>query len=236
MLNKSKKGNNKIPLKLKDNLVDDDAEVASAFNEFFCSIAQNLQDKIPDYGNFQDYVTGLKSSNSFFFTAVTKSEMSKVIKSLNFTKGTGDFSIPKKVFKLIPNELTEILTLLINLTFETGIFPTSLKIVKVIPIFKNKGSNQDVKNFRPISLLSNIDKKLVHSRLTSFFLKHKLFFSKQFGFRKSHSTNQALITLTEQSLDKGECLRVLVVCLLICKKLLTLWITISFYANLNSMA
>ena len=89
MLNKSKKGNNKISLKLKDNLVDDDAEVASAFNEFFCSIAQNLQDKIPDYGNFQDYVTGLKSSNSFFFTAVTKSEMSKVIKSLNFTKGTG---------------------------------------------------------------------------------------------------------------------------------------------------
>ena len=169
MLHKSKKGNNKISLKLKDNLVDDDAEVASAFNEFFCSIAQNLQDKIPDYGNFQDYVTGLKSSNSFFFTAVTKSEMSKVIKSLNFTKCTGDFSIPKQVFKLIPNELTEILTSLINLTFETGIFPTSLKIVKVIPIFKNKGSNQDLNNFRPISLLSNIDKKLVHSRLTSIF-------------------------------------------------------------------
>ena len=67
--------------KSKDTLLDDNTKVASAFNEFFSSIAQNLQDKIPDYGNFQDYVTGLNSPNSFFFTAVTQSEMNKIIKS-----------------------------------------------------------------------------------------------------------------------------------------------------------
>lgn len=41
---------------------------------------------------------------------------------------------------------------------ETGKFIDSLKLVKVIPIFKNKGSPFEVTNYRPISLLSNIDK------------------------------------------------------------------------------
>ena len=136
--------------------------------------------------------------------------MLKTIKSLNHSKGTGDFSIPKQIFHCIPNELATILTSLINITFETGIFPESLKIVKVIPIFKNKGSEFETNNYRPISLLSNVDKifeKLVHNRLTSFFNKHNLFYNKQFGFRRAHSTYHTLISLTEkirQSLDKGQ--------------------------------
>ena len=47
----------------------------------------------------------------------------------------------------------------------------------------------------------------MHTRLTSFFLKHNLFFNQQFGFRKSHSTIQTLITLTEtirKKIDNGQ--------------------------------
>ena len=155
-------------------------------------------------------MTGNPSPDSFFFKAVTPSEMLKTINSINHSKSTGDFSIPRQIFDCVNNGLSVILTSLINLTFETGIFPNSLKIVKVIPIYKNKGSNSETNNYRPISLLSNIDKifeKLVHNRLTSFLLKHNLFYNKQFGFRKSHSTNHALITLTEkikQALDNGQ--------------------------------
>jgi len=50
----------------------------------------------------------------------------------------------------VPETLADILQNLINLTFETSIFPNALKTVKVIPIFKNKGSNQNVDNYRPI--------------------------------------------------------------------------------------
>ena len=127
---------------------------------------------------------------------------------LNHNKSTGDFSIPRQVFESIPDTLAEVLQLLINLSFETGIFPSSLKTVKVI--FKNKGSNQDVNNYRPISLLSNIEKifeKLVYSRLLSFLDLHDILSSRQFGFRKKHSTMLALISLTEEirrSLDSGQ--------------------------------
>ena len=85
-----------------------------------------------------------------------------------------------------------------------------MKIIKVIPIFKNKGSNQDVNNYRPISLLSNIDKifeKLVYSRLMSFLSKHNVISNSQFGFRKNHSTKLALISITEEirrALDSGK--------------------------------
>ena len=81
-------------------MIKNEAEIASAFNDFFGSIAQNLQDKIPNFGNFQDYVTGLNSPESFFFKAVTESEMLKTFSTLNFSKSTGDFL--NKSLKLFP--------------------------------------------------------------------------------------------------------------------------------------
>ena len=65
-------------------------------------------------------------------------------------------------------------------------------------------------NFRPISLLSNLNKimeKLMFNRVHSFLGKENLIYNKQFGFRPKHSTNHALINITEQireSLDNGQ--------------------------------
>ena len=55
-------------------------------------------------------------------------------------------------------------------------------------------------NYRPISLLSNINKiieKLMHSRLYNFLSIHNCIYDLQFGFRDKHSTNHALLDLTE---------------------------------------
>ena len=41
----------------------------------------------------------------------------------------------------------------------TGVFPSVLKTAKVVPVFK-KDSKLDYSNYRPISLLSNIEKIL----------------------------------------------------------------------------
>ena len=98
---------------------------------------------------------------------------------------------------------------IINLSFSTGVFPTKLKMAKVIPIFK-KDSPLHCSNYRPISLLSNIDKiieKLMYSRLIQFLNKFKCLFTRQFGFRKNYSTNHTLINITEiirNALDSGQ--------------------------------
>ena len=76
----------------------------------------------------------------------------------------------------------------------------NLKISKAIPFFKDKGSKLECKNYRPISLLSNVNKiieKIMYNRLYNFLEKYNCIYENQFGFRSHHSTNHALISLTE---------------------------------------
>ena len=64
-------------------------------------------------------------------------------------------------------------------------------------------------NYRPISLFSNISKfieRLIHSRLMTFLRANEILFERQFGFRHNHSTNHAVLPITEkirQACDSG---------------------------------
>ena len=97
---------------------------------------------------------------------------------------------------------------LFNLSFTTGVFPSVLKTAKVVPVFK-KDSKLDYSNYRPISLLSNIEKileKLMYKRLYTFLNKNNVIYNLQFGFRQQYSTSHALINITEnirKALDDG---------------------------------
>ena len=72
-------------------------------------------------------------------------------------------------------------------SFGKGIYIVNLKISKTIPVFKGKGSPLDYNNYRPISLLSNINlikliEKLMYVRLYNFLSKHNCICELQFGF------------------------------------------------------
>ena len=95
------------------------------------------------------------------------------------------------------------------MSFTSNVFPSALKLAKVIPVHK-KDSKLDFSNYRPISLLSNLDKileKLMYTRIVKFFNNNNLFYLFQFGFRQNCSTMHALISLTEtirKYLDEGK--------------------------------
>ena len=90
----------------------------------------------------------------------------------------------------------------------TGVFPSVLKTVKVVPVFK-KDSKLNYSNYRPISLLSNIEKileKLMYKRLYTFLDYNNIIYDLQFGFRQQYSTSHVLINITEnirKALDDG---------------------------------
>ena len=54
--------------------------------------------------------------------------------------------------KLINNDLSKCLILIINQSLNSGIFPDQLKIAKVTPIYK-KGDKQIITNYRSISVI-----------------------------------------------------------------------------------
>ena len=95
-----------------------------------------------------------------------------------------------------------------KLSFNTGIFPSSLKLARVMPIFK-KGDQQDCNNYGPISVLSDISKlieKLPYNKLYKFLNQNKCLHNNQFGFQNHHSTNHVLTSITEKiwnALDDG---------------------------------
>ena len=89
----------------------------------------------------------------------------------------------------------------------TGVFSSVFKTTKVVLLFK-KDSKLDYSNYRPMSLLSNIEKmcdKFMYKRLYTFLNNNKIY-NLQFGFGQQYFTSHVLINITEnirKALDDG---------------------------------
>ena len=78
-----------------------------------------------------------------------------------------------------------------------GKYPSKLKLSKITPIFKS-GEDNDANNYRPISLLSNFNRifeKIMYNRMKDYIDKLNLLYSSQYGFRKGHSTQHAILDI-----------------------------------------
>ena len=184
-------------------------QIAETFNNYFSTVAQKVDSLIPPTNNvFKDYLKN-PNINSFFIQPTDADEVNKLICTLDPKKSNGPNSVPTKLLKLMKDKLSKPLSDIVNLSFSSGIFPTKLEIGNVIPVFK-KGDKLSCENYRPISLLSNISKifeKLMYTRLYSFLSSSNVIYKQQFGFRSKHSTNHALIEITEKiriALDQGK--------------------------------
>ena len=118
---------------------------------------------------FSDYLSN-ESDSTIFLQPTDEKEIANIIFSLNSSKASGPNSIPYRILFLLKNEISKQLADLFSLSFLTGVFPSVLKTPNVVPVFK-KDSKLDYSNYRPISLLSNIEKileKLMYKRLHTF--------------------------------------------------------------------
>lgn len=181
------------------NEITDPHSIATAFNNFFVNIGPRLASTIHTNENFKDYLSDA-NENSLFFIPVNENEILEIVRSFKMSRSCGYDGISVYLLKKIIYCLASPLVHICNLSLSTGIFPDSLKIAKVIPIYKKDDLTQ-IKNYRPISLLPVISKileKIVYKRLYSFLQENNTLICNQFGFRKGFSTDYALI----QSCDK----------------------------------
>ena len=192
-----------------DNIITDQKEIANSFVKTYSSVADDILNErvYTGDGDYKKYLPP-STSNSIRVDPVDHKEVTLIIDMFNPKKAYGPTSIPSYVLYFMKNELAGPLAVIANISLSTGIHPDKLKIAKINPIFK-KGSKLITSNYRPISLLSNINKifeRLVYSRVFDFANKQNIFYENQFGFRPKHSTSQTLINITEEirnSLDKG---------------------------------
>ena len=133
----------------------------------------------------------------------------KIIDGLKAKNSEGVDGLSVKLLKAIKYETSKAITPIINQSLHTGIFPDKLKLAKVIPVFK-KGDRTKLDNYRPISILPEISKifeRTIFDQLYIHFTHNNLFYESQYGFRKKHSTELAVLELIDritQSLDNGQ--------------------------------
>ena len=99
-------------------------------------------------------------------------------------------------------------SIILNNSFCKGIFSDFFKLAKVIPVHK-KGSTVDCTIYRPISVLSNVNKifeEVMHNKLYDFLNQNQCLYKHHFDFLKKHSSAFVLIKVTESirvALDNG---------------------------------
>ncbi len=200
-----------LPDKFKiDGIETENANnIANAFNTHYSKVGSKLAAKLPssEKSYFQYLKNVRKEEKSLFFKPVTEEDVLIEVMNLKNKDSSGIDNISNKLLKKVIFPILQPLTELINQSTLLGIVPNSVKIAKVIPIYKQEDENL-IKNYRPISLLISISKileKIVYKQLYNF-VKDKLH-SSQYGYRRKHSTEHALLELNDrilQSLDNGE--------------------------------
>ena len=194
---KSKKNINKIIQ--NGTTITNEKEIADSLNDHFTNIGNRLIQKhnYNDNKLFQNYLKS-SSDRSMYMFPTNKMEIAKIVAAFKIKKAPGDDELTNKIIKacfdLIPLEH------LCNQTIKTGKYPDALKVGKVIPIHKGN-SPDDPNNYRPITLLSGINKimeKVIHDRMYKFLENNNLIFKYQFGFRRNYSTSLALINVVEE--------------------------------------
>uniref|UniRef100_A0A8C1TLW0 Reverse transcriptase domain-containing protein n=1 Tax=Cyprinus carpio TaxID=7962 RepID=A0A8C1TLW0_CYPCA len=127
-------------------------------------------------------------------------DVSKLILSSHPTTCPLD-PIPTHLLQAISSSVIPSLTHIINSSLHSGTVPSAFKQAWVSPLLKKPSLNPALlENYRSISLLPFIAKTLervVFNQLSMFLVQNNLLDSNQSGFKSSHSTETALLSVTE---------------------------------------
>ena len=186
-------------------VVTDQEQICNVLNKHFVLNGPKLARNIPNSDKIAtDFLREQAVTESIFMSPTDKEEKEKIIDKLKLGKASGPDGISVSFVKHGKETISNVLVKLINECLLSGVFPKCLKRALVVPIHKS-GPKDSPDNYRPISLLpciSKIFEKVIYKRIIDFCVSKKVITEKQFGFRKKHSTQHALVHLTDFLLDK----------------------------------
>ena len=191
--------------------------MAKIFKDYFENTVESLHiecsckvdiDKEPVFNpikNFSKHPSILKIKKNtnfsacFSFHIVRKEDLLYQLNCLDPTKATQQTGIPTNIIEKNYDIFSEFLFANFNDITPTSLFPEQVKYVDVKPVFK-KGSLNDKRNYRALSILSNISKiyeRLLCKQLETYF--EYLLSWCQCEFRKGFSVLTTLFSMIEKS-------------------------------------
>ena len=195
------------PLIENNKTVNDPGEKSNIFNNHFSSKSTVL--------NSEDVPPELhRKAGTQIFDKVNTSpiEVARIIRGIK--KSHSSYcGVPGKFLSLIATPISFSMSKLFNNLFEIGHYPDLWKISHVTAIYKRKGSKNDKKNFRPISLLpttSKICEAILHQRLLTHCTENNVITERQAAYLKGDSTTHQLLYLVHKiklSWTKQSCTR-----------------------------
>ena len=193
---------NPIPDNMVINGVDCSDKQLIADN-FFASIGKLNASNIGRHhdSSYQDCLPERTDSN-FSFHYINRNYIIQIIKNIKLSRSNGHDSISSELLKLVNIDISDCITLIINQSLRSGIFPDQLKIAKDTPIYK-KDDKKLIKNYRPISVrpvISKVFETVICDQLNEYFTSNNLFSPQQYGFRKNSSTERAALELIDRLL------------------------------------
>lgn len=189
-----------------NEMLDDQKEIAEAFNKFFTNLGSVYASKIKKPKDFIEDKFSVRES--FFLVPTNAQEIKDVIIELKDKRSPGIDNIKAETIKYVKDEIADIVAYMFNRCFADGVFPECFKSGVIKPVYKS-GKRTEITNYRPITLLtafSKILEKLLKKRMDSFIEKHNIISKKQYGFVQNSSTEDAIRDLTQhiyERLDKG---------------------------------
>ncbi len=189
---------------LADAFIQSDLQCIQAIHlycQYVCSLGLLISSQFsPPHTQDLQPTRSTAQTPIFSFCPLTKAEVSKLLLSSHPTTCPLD-PIPSYLLQAISPALLPALTHIINTSLLTGIFPTAFKQARVTPLLKKPTLNTSlIENYRPVSLLSFIEKMLeqaVFNQVSLFLSQNNKQDAKQSGFRSDHSTKTALLSVTE---------------------------------------
>jgi len=181
------------------NTITSDANIANLFNNFFVGVGPSLAKNIPHVEQtFKDYMSDIVEG-SIYLNPTDENEVFNIVNEAKNKYSCGHDNISMNLVKSIIGVILKPLVHIFNLSLMKGVFPNKMKIACVIPLYK-AGDDQEVSNYRPVSLLPQFSKlleKLYNKRLICFLKAKSILYVRQYGFRDNMSTSMAVFELTE---------------------------------------
>ena len=181
-------------------------EICNIFNKHFASAGKKVQQSIAESSEIDPTKYVRRVETKMKFSPVSEGELCKIVLNLKDKSSSGLDGISNILLKKLISVIKQPLCVIINSSLNTGIFPSLMKIAKIVSLFK-AGNVLDPDNFRPISLLpvlSKVLEKVVYLKTVEHLGENHVLYHRQYGFRKNHSTIDAVTNFSAEVLSAFE--------------------------------